>query len=127
MNSKVKRLRFSKYLTLAVVAGIALFIAIGNFSPLSADGAKLLVERHKAAGIECSSCHKETPPKEAVTTAVCTGCHGDYDTLARRTEKVEPNPHESHEGKIDCGACHHSHKASENYCARCHAFGFKVP
>ncbi len=127
MRFRFNHVSFSKYLTFAVAAGVALFVAFGNSSMLSADSAKLLADRHKAAGIECNSCHKETPPKEAVKTEVCTGCHGDYDALAKRSEKVEPNPHESHEGKIECGMCHHSHRVSDNYCSRCHAFGFKVP
>jgi len=106
---------------------MALFIISGSTSLGFAVEGKLLVDKHKAVGVECSSCHKEAPPKQAVPTVVCTGCHGDYDAIAKRSEKVEPNPHDSHEGKLDCAVCHHSHKESELYCSRCHAFGLKVP
>jgi hypothetical protein len=103
---------------------IGLCLLTGN---ASAADAKFLGDKHKAAGISCDSCHKETPPKQEVPTAVCLGCHGTYEALAKKSEKVEPNPHDSHEGKLDCGVCHHSHKASELSCSRCHPFGLKVP
>jgi len=88
----------------------------------------LLVEKHKEAGLTCDACHKESPPKAAVTASVCLGCHGDYAKLAERTQEAKPkNPHESHEGEIECEECHHVHKTSVDYCAKCHDFGFKVP
>jgi hypothetical protein len=87
----------------------------------------LLGDKHKEMGIQCEGCHKESPPQNKVPTAICQGCHGDYKTLAERTEKVDPNPHRSHVGNLDCSVCHHSHKPSEDHCDSCHSFGFKVP
>lgn len=85
-----------------------------------------LAAKHKSMGIECASCHKGTPPKPPEMT-VCLGCHGPYDKLAARGEKLEPNPHMSHLGELECDNCHHGHKPSTDYCARCHTFGLKVP
>ncbi len=87
----------------------------------------LLGDKHKEIGIHCEGCHKESPPQNKVPKAVCQGCHGDYKMLGEKTEKVDPNPHRSHEGGLDCSVCHHSHKPSEDHCADCHNFGFKVP
>ncbi|NPU84361.1 MAG: cytochrome c3 family protein [Syntrophaceae bacterium] len=86
---------------------------------------EFLADRHKAKEIPCEGCHKETPPK-AVEMKTCLGCHGEYKALAAKTQHVEPNPHASHEGELACGACHHGHKPGEDYCAKCHSFGFKV-
>jgi len=127
MQVRYTRSFFDKIMPRWLVTLVTLFIMLGIFSFVFAADGKLLVEKHKSTGVECSSCHKETPPKQAVPTAVCTGCHGDYEAIAKRSEKVEPNPHDSHEGKLDCGVCHHSHRESELYCSRCHAFGLKVP
>ena len=77
-----------------------------------------LADRHKNAGINCESCHKENPPSEPVPMQVCLGCHGvDY---AKRTKKVSSNPHASHLGYAKCAYCHHGHRPSENYCTKCH-------
>jgi Cytochrome c3 len=127
MQAHNKRTCFGKDILLFLATMTAIIIISGNPSPLFAVDGKLLGDKHKIAGVDCSSCHKEAPPKQAVPPAVCTGCHGDYDAIAKRSEKVEPNPHDSHEGKLECGVCHHSHKESELYCSRCHAFGLKVP
>jgi fumarate reductase flavoprotein subunit len=87
-----------------------------------------LADKHKVAGISCEGCHKENPPKEQVATLVCNKCHGDQVKLAERTQKVIPNPHDSHLGNVECGLCHHGHKPSEDYCSTCHDFGYyKVP
>jgi Cytochrome c3 len=92
-----------------------------------AEEKKFLADRHQTKGIACASCHKESPPKAAVPTAVCIGCHGSYAKIAEKTINVSPNPHVSHMGELSCESCHHAHKASENHCSSCHEFGFKVP
>jgi fumarate reductase flavoprotein subunit len=111
---------------------LLLFAVMAAFCPggwdregsLAADQ-EFLADRHKAKGVPCEGCHKDTPPK-AVEMKTCLGCHGDYKALAAKTQHVEPNPHASHEGELACGACHHGHKPGEDYCARCHSFGYKV-
>jgi len=47
--------------------------------------------------------------------------------MAEKTSRLDPNPHDSHLGELECGRCHHQHKASENACAACHAIELKVP
>ena len=122
----MKGKKITLLITGSLFLGFWAFLAvIGPFS--GAAQAPLLEEKHKNAGITCDACHPETPPGKAVSMEVCLGCHGDYAKLAEQTGKAEPNPHESHEGPVPCEKCHHNHKASENYCASCHNFGFKVP
>jgi fumarate reductase flavoprotein subunit len=100
------------------------------FSPssptLAAEGV-LLADSHKSKGTDCSGCHKESPSKQNVPMAVCLECHGDYGKVATKTSKLDPNPHDSHLGEIDCGKCHHAHNASVNACNECHQFDMKVP
>jgi hypothetical protein len=87
-----------------------------------------LADRHKNAGIDCEACHKENHPAKLVPMQVCLGCHGgDYAKLAEQTEKVAPNPHDSHLGEAQCEFCHHAHRPSEYYCANCHMLDSKVP
>jgi fumarate reductase flavoprotein subunit len=109
------------------LAGIVTVVMIGWLSGAWAAGEGPLAEKHKAAGIECAGCHKESPPKAQVETPSCAACHGDYVALAAKTEKKHPNPHASHQGEMPCESCHHSHARSVDYCSQCHDFGFKVP
>ncbi len=95
-------------------------------TPTSAQS-PLLEEKHKNVGLACEACHMENPPANPVAMERCLECHGDYSRLAEQTSKKKPNPHDSPEGPIACEKCHHNHKRSENYCARCHNFGFRVP
>ena len=84
-------------------------------------------DKHKKAGIVCEECHRDGSPEGNVITDICFKCHIGYSKLAERTNKITPNPHESHLGYLECVACHHIHKLSEDYCRECHKFGFKVP
>jgi len=85
---------------------------------------------HQLAGITCASCHGKAKKPEAVAMGKCVACHGSTDKLAEKTAKVKPeNPHTSpHYGtSLDCNLCHKQHAKSENFCAQCHKFEFKVP
>jgi hypothetical protein len=95
--------------------------------PLIAKFQSRKLDKHRNLGMDCSGCHKENPSKQKVPMAVCLGCHGDYQKSAAKTEHLNPNPHDSHLGEIDCEKCHHSHKASENACVACHQMDMKVP
>jgi fumarate reductase flavoprotein subunit len=86
-----------------------------------------LADKHRNRGTDCSGCHKESPLEQDVPVAVCLGCHGDYGKVAAKTNKLDPNPHNSHLGEVDCGKCHHAHKASVNACNECHQLDMKVP
>ncbi|PKN33553.1 MAG: hypothetical protein CVU61_12725 [Deltaproteobacteria bacterium HGW-Deltaproteobacteria-19] len=110
----------------AILLGTAVVLSVSAADPASAPKGKFMADRHQDRGVTCDKCHKESPPKAAVPTKVCFECHGDYDRLAQRTKQVEPNPHASHEGKLDCEVCHHGHKPPTDHCGSCHSFGFKV-
>lgn len=118
MNGKILFFALSVFLFLVSWCLVA--------APSAAQG-PLLGDKHKTSGIECSGCHKENPPKEMAPTAVCLRCHGDFGAVAVRTGKLDPNPHGSHVGQVSCEKCHHSHKASENFCATCHEIDLTVP
>ncbi len=103
-------------------------ILSGGASPGWAADRPLLIEKHKAAGLNCGACHAENPPPMAPPMLTCMNCHGKYEVIAEKTRNVTPhNPHESHQGEVECGECHHVHKASVDFCGQCHQFGFKVP
>ena len=86
-----------------------------------------LADKHKYRGMDCSGCHRESLPKQNVPMAACLGCHEDYRKVAAKTDKLDPNPHDSHLGEIECGKCHHAHKLSVNFCNECHQMDMKVP
>jgi hypothetical protein len=115
-----------------IIVMLNVFFLIGitllcSTSLRGAESKRFLADKHKSLNITCDQCHKETPPKEKVSTEVCIGCHGGYDKLFELTKKFTANPHEHHDGDLPCEACHHAHKASEDQCASCHNFFFKVP
>ena len=89
-----------------------------------------MMMKHAAKGVSCEACHKTKAPNGAAKASSCNACHS-YGDLAKKTEKVNPNPHDSHAGEIRCTLCHKEHKVSENYCIQCHATGdkfkFNVP
>jgi hypothetical protein len=96
-------------------------------APAAATQTGALYQLHVGAGLNCASCHKETPPATPVGTATCLSCHGSYEALAKKTISVTPNPHDSHQGQLPCESCHHIHKPSVDFCSQCHQWGFKVP
>jgi hypothetical protein len=83
----------------------------------------LLADTHKKAGIECASCHKETPAATEAPKAVCLTCHENYKDQAASYI----DPHNAHVEFSNCSDCHHSHKKSENQCLQCHDFNIKTP
>ncbi len=80
-------------------------------------------DKHIKAGLDCDDCHgaEKVAAGAEIGMAKCLSCHGPYEKLAKRTEKLSPNPHANpHSGELDCNVCHHGHKADENYCGSCH-------
>jgi hypothetical protein len=72
-------------------------------------------------GIDYVTGNYEYPyPEGNYSKDYCLKCHGTYDELAQTTSNVKPNPHLHHEGEIECGLCHKSHRPFVNYCAECH-------
>jgi fumarate reductase flavoprotein subunit len=109
------------------VLTFACFFGVHSIMALAAEPSNL-GSKHKDAGVVCESCHKENPPSKSVPMQICLECHGgNYEKLAEQTTKVAPNPHDSHLGKAQCDFCHHAHKPSEYYCAKCHILDSKVP
>jgi len=96
-------------------------------SPAPGAGRGFLIDKHVAAGLNCASCHGESPPAKQPEAAVCSKCHGSYKDLAAKTAADRPNPHASHLGDIPCASCHRIHQASVTYCTQCHNFDFKTP
>jgi hypothetical protein len=83
----------------------------------------MLADKHKSSGIECSGCHKETPPATEAPKAVCLTCHANYkDNSASYID-----PHNAHTEFERCSDCHHAHKKSENQCLQCHTFNISTP
>jgi hypothetical protein len=92
---------------------------------------QLLIDLHRDAGISCAGCHEEQRPKVAPSSAKCVSCHGDQQSLAKKTEQAFPNPHASPHappGDVQvCTECHHVHRVSEVSCSTCHRdFFFNV-
>jgi len=92
-------------------------------------GHGFLIDKHLAVGMQCNSCHVESPPPTPPTMNTCLSCHGGtYSKLAAMTDKDTPNPHDSpHQADLPCAMCHHVHKASELHCNQCHSLDLKTP
>ncbi len=82
---------------------------------------------HKAMNVKCIACHVTGDKSVPVRKAACLKCHGSYADLAKRTEKLHPNPHYNHFGDRDCSTCHKGHQASVLTCDQCHKFDLKTP
>ena len=51
------------------------------------------------------------------------GCHegiSDLATLKKSTADRERNPHDNHNGNLNCYVCHQTHELSVLYCTQCH-------
>ncbi len=101
---------------------------------------------HAQKGFVCLVCHEQgvlgevhrdvssnaTSIKERkFSKEFCLRCHGSYAALTTLTKDstaftdiadVAVNPHDSHEGEVDCYYCHKMHKKIKpiNYCYDCH-------
>lgn len=104
--------------TLSVLASALLGFALST-GAVAAEQPKTLAEIHGPAW-----------PKSAdgfVTKNQCLQCHGSYDQLAEKTAKLEPNPHKSHLGAVNCEDCHKVDKAQpELMCNSCHKFTIRA-
>jgi hypothetical protein len=64
-----------------------------------------------------------TKTKVNKNTCLTSACHTSYNALSELTAEYagEYNPHESHNGQLECGSCHSIHSSeSVLYCANCH-------
>ncbi|WP_319760115.1 cytochrome c3 family protein [Maridesulfovibrio sp.] len=80
-------------------------------------------------GANCELCHGVKAPTAPPDTRNCANCHGTPEDVAKRTEKLEPNPHKSPHWatELPCDTCHREHGKSEFYCKNCHHFDYQVP
>lgn len=100
----------------------------------------LLANKHAAEGEECHDCHEpdfvtqveegikyvtgsyEDPlKKREFSKESCLECH-DYESVKAATDYGDSNPHDSHNGEMECYTCHNMHQKSEVMCAQCHYF-----
>lgn len=94
-------------------AAIAFGLSMGMASAAET-GAKTLAELHAGSWPDPSGWAKKD---------TCMGCHGTYADLAKKTENLEPNPHFSHLGSVNCQECHKGDQAKPQLmCNSCHKF-----
>jgi hypothetical protein len=107
---------------------------------------------HGRANIVCLDCHESTLSQQLSEVQkyvtgnyktpldftkigdkeFCLECHGTYDELAEKTrgyDDAKYNPHDSHNGELECYDCHRMHSQSVIYCSQCHTPGtlYDVP
>ncbi len=107
----------------------AIFLGAAACGTAWAAGSSFGADRHVARGVPCKACHG--PKQEIAFPSIdqCSKCHNP-DEVAKKTANAKPrNPHVSphYDNKLDCVLCHVQHAKTEDYCAQCHKFGFKVP
>ncbi len=84
---------------------------------------------HLLSDISCSDCHGKKKKETSLSSDDCHTCHDGFDAIVSLTSSIEPNPHDSHYGEMDCDVCHHLHSPSENFCNQpgCHTIYYVVP
>ena len=101
----------TKTITMALVATLGLGLAFGACA-----AEKTLAEVHGG----------QLPAETGwATKGQCLQCHQSYDALAEKTKNLEPNPHKSHLGAVNCVECHKADKPSkqpELMCNSCNNF-----
>lgn len=112
-----------------------LLLSILSSTAFVASAGHSLKSPHQQAGLECSDCHKNTPPKRKASQKACRSCHSDMKDAAASIlsegadRKVEMNIHDTHVGDLRCTVCHSAHRESKLYCndACHHKFDLKTP
>ncbi len=84
----------------------------------AADG--FLADRHAGRQVACTMCHTKSATSKPEQND-CLKCHGgSYAELAKKTDKTDINPHDTHLGEADCLECHSGHKKPKLVCDGCH-------
>jgi hypothetical protein len=101
---------------------------------------------HYQAGVQCKECHDYPVDAEIISGVkfllgdyevdaegklmpvaygndMCLQCHISYEHVAIKTDFLELNPHNSHNGQLACKTCHVSHGDQIDYCSMCHDNG----
>lgn len=82
-----------------------------------------------AAALACAAVSAAPAPDHSqfgasTPSSTCLSCHGPKAAVAKRTAKLNPNPHDSHRGFVDCMECHAFGPKAKPVlmCNDCHAF-----
>jgi hypothetical protein len=117
-----------------VVSLAVLFVATlaGGYATKAQTMVSAAGQAHQALNMKCADCHATAKPTASAPTAVCLKCHGNADGIyAGKGRKnyvgdggavKSVNVHQSHLVELPCTECHKMHKASVNYCDKCHLF-----
>lgn len=106
-----------------MVSALVAAALLGSGSILAAT-----LQKHTDSGVKCEACHGKDMKIKTPDIGSCKTCH-NLDELVQKTEKTKPaNPHTSpHYGnELECTNCHSVHGESQNACAQCHNFDWKV-
>lgn len=107
---------------------LLLLMASFHITPLMAQNMPKILDKHNSIQLKCTDCHETTNPKKSPEMRTCFNCHESYTAIKNITKKVQPNPHGSHLGELNCSLCHSTHGSNKLYCSNCHNFlnlGFK--
>ncbi|MBN1317679.1 MAG: cytochrome c3 family protein [Anaerolineales bacterium] len=80
------------------------------------------VEALREVGVYIAGDYREPLPETEMAQESCLECHRSYSSLIERTSHLEPNPHDSHFGELECSMCHKSHSESALFCQECHTW-----
>ncbi|MEG1834091.1 MAG: cytochrome c3 family protein [Burkholderiaceae bacterium] len=85
-------------------------------------------ERHAQLNVACSACHGDGAERQTPTLKQCAVCHATTSLVAKTAKAKPTNPHVSphYNDQLECTYCHVQHGPTEDFCAQCHSFGFKV-
>lgn len=100
---------------------ITVCLMFGSACPACADEYHLN-DAHAKRNMECADCHEVDKPTKRARMSACFDCHKSYSAIAKLTENKHPNPHDSHQGEIQCYQCHKPHKENKLFCNECHEF-----
>ena len=110
---------------------LCFLLRISFFTPRDLSGGR------QATGVPTATVHRDVNPnatsieEREFPKEFCLGCHGSYANLIVLTKDSTAlsdiadtvvNPHDSHQGEVDCYNCHKMHRTVKpiNYCYTCH-------
>jgi len=150
-NKKVVLITMALVVVVGIGAGVGLVKASDNPAFCTAchimkpyyeswQNSSLLANKHSTEGVTCHQCHEsslsiqaeeglkfvtgdyKTPlDKREFSKDMCLECH-NFDEVKAKTNFDGTNPHDSHNGELECNTCHSMHQQSNAMCAECHAF-----
>ncbi len=113
--------KYMKYVM--IILGLVTILTVGV---AIAENNKTIQPYHAEIGLTCKDCHGTDEPTKRPAVSVCTGCHGEYESVAELTADLPVNPHDSHQGPVRCYTCHKSHETPVLYCNECHSYDMTI-